>query len=432
MRHFRALDIPEEDYDSFKSFLLTLSEQHNPFCVLESNNYPHYPYSNFGFFVAFDSLNDFNSSANSLDELYVFHQKYHDWLFGFLTYDLKNQTEAGLNSENKDVLEFPLIHFFVPRFIIRYFDNQFDAGVVSEKDWEELQKIILEYKKNIISTTTNNVDEIKSGITQEAYIKSVEEIKKHIQRGDIYEVNFCQEFYAENAEINPVATYHKLIELAKAPFCAFYRSHHHYLICSSPERYLKKSDKKLISQPIKGTIKRGVSKEEDLALVEKLRNDPKEKSENIMIVDLVRNDLSRVATKGSVVAEELLGVYTFNQVHQLISTITGMMDENTPFTEAIKMTFPMGSMTGAPKVSAMHIIEKYESFKRGLYSGAVGYITPKGNFDFNVVIRSILYNSEKKYVSVPVGSAITHYSIPSQEYEECLVKAKAMLEALKK
>jgi para-aminobenzoate synthetase component 1 len=431
MRQFHALDIPEEDFVSFKEFVLSLSRQFNPFCVLESNNYLNYPYSNFGSFIAFDSIEDFSTTENSLDGLYKFHQKHQDWLFGYLTYDLKNQLESDLSSNNEDGIQFPIIHFFVPRYIVRFYDNQFDLGVVSEGDFKKFKEIISNFKENKIVTTTNFEFKIHPKINKETYIQSVEKIKEHIQRGDIYEVNFCQEFYAENAEIDPLKTYQKLIDLAKAPFCAFYKTKHHYLLCSSPERYLKKIDKKVISQPIKGTIKRGSSAEEDDLLIKKLQNDPKEKSENIMIVDLVRNDLSRVSSKGSVQVEELLGVYTFNQVHQLISTITGAIEDNVPFTDAIKMTFPMGSMTGAPKISAMQIIEQCESFKRGLYSGAVGYITPKGNFDFNVVIRSILYNSKKQHISIPVGSAITHYSDPQQEYEECLVKAKAMFEALK-
>lgn len=161
-----------------------------------------------------------------------------------------------------------------------------------------------------------------------------------------------------------------------------------------------------------------------------LAKDEKERSENIMIVDLVRNDLSKTAVKGSVKVEELCKVYSFDQVHQMISTVTSQIEENTHPIDVIKSTFPMGSMTGAPKISAMKIIENLEETKRGLYSGAVGYITPRGDFDFNVVIRSILYNHTQKYISFSVGSAITSKSDPLKEYEECLVKAKAMHEVL--
>ena len=149
-----------------------------------------------------------------------------------------------------------------------------------------------------------------------------------------------------------------------------------------------------------------------------------------MIVDLVRNDLSHTAKKGSVHVEELCEVYTFEQVHQLISTITSLVEKETSAVSILKSTFPMGSMTGAPKISAMKIIENLEETKRGLYSGAIGYFDPKGNFDFNVVIRSILYNSKNHYVSYSVGSAITAQSDPLKEYEECFIKAKAMQSVL--
>jgi para-aminobenzoate synthetase component 1 len=149
-----------------------------------------------------------------------------------------------------------------------------------------------------------------------------------------------------------------------------------------------------------------------------------------MITDLVRNDLSRTAQKGTVKVQELCGVYSFKQVHQMISTITSKLNYKYTLIDVLKLTFPMGSMTGAPKISAMKIIEELEATKRGLYSGAIGYFSPDGDFDFNVVIRSILYNQEKKYVSFSVGSAITAMSNPESEYEECLLKAKAMHEVL--
>jgi len=201
-------------------------------------------------------------------------------------------------------------------------------------------------------------------------------------------------------------------------------------LSASPERFLKKINNKLISQPIKGTIKRGGSKIEDENLKFALKNDNKELAENIMIVDLVRNDLTRTVLNASVKVEELCEIYSFKQVHQMISTISAEIDNNLALSDIFKNTFPMGSMTGAPKIRAMEIIEKYEKTKRGLYSGAVGYINPKGDFDFNVVIRSIFYNSENNYLSFTVGGAITANSVPENEYNECLLKAKAILEVL--
>ena len=253
----------------------------------------------------------------------------------------------------------------------------------------------------------------------------------HINRGDIYEANFCMEFFAKEAEINPVETYSKLNEISEPPFAVYFKNDKQYLLSASPERYLRKEEQKVISQPIKGTAKRSLNAIEDEQLKEELGVNEKERSENIMIVDLVRNDLSHTATKGSVKVEELCGLYTFKQVHQMVSTIVSEVEFTTSPIEIIKTTFPMGSMTGAPKISAMKIIEELEETKRALYSGAVGYFTPNGDFDFNVVIRSILYNSSNQYLSFSVGSAITSLSNPEMEYDECLLKAKAMFEVLK-
>jgi para-aminobenzoate synthetase component 1 len=272
---------------------------------------------------------------------------------------------------------------------------------------------------------------IQSKIKKTEYINSVNRLKQHIHKGDIYEVNFCQEFYAKNAFINTVEIFEKLNQISEAPFSAYCKFDTHYALCASPERFLQKRANKLISQPIKGTIKRSTNKTEDEQLKHELQNSNKERSENVMIVDLVRNDFSRIAKTGSVKVEELFGIYSFKQLHQMISTLSCELKENIHFTDIIKSTFPMGSMTGAPKVSAMKLIEEYESTKRGLYSGAIGYINPEGNFDFNVVIRSILYNSENNYLSFMVGSAITDKAIAEEEYEECLLKAKAMFEVLK-
>jgi len=268
--------------------------------------------------------------------------------------------------------------------------------------------------------------EIKSRISKKDYHQKVEKILEHIYKGDIYEANFCQEFYAENTRISPLHMYEDLNTISEAPFATFLKIDHQFLLCASPERYLKKVGPKIISQPIKGTAKRFEDCLEDQKAATTLSIDTKERSENIMIVDLVRNDLSRSAKKGSVQVEELCKVSSFKQVHQMISTVVSELKDDVHLVDVIKDTFPMGSMTGAPKISAMKIIERLEETKRGLYSGAVGYFTPSGDFDFNVVIRSILYNAEKKYLSFSVGSAITAKSFPEKEYEECLLKAKAM------
>ncbi|WP_370098262.1 anthranilate synthase component I family protein, partial [Xanthomarina gelatinilytica] len=271
---------------------------------------------------------------------------------------------------------------------------------------------------------------IKPRISKTEYLSKVNTMLEHIYHGDIYEANFCQEFYIENTQINPLETYRKLNSISKPPFATFIKLNDKYLLSASPERYLKKTGTKIISQPIKGTAKRSKDSVEDKRLKEQLAIDEKERSENIMIVDLVRNDLSKTAKKGTVKVVELCQVYTFPQVHQMISTISSEIEETEHPVHVLESTFPMGSMTGAPKISAMKIIETLEETKRGVYSGAVGYFTPDSNFDFNVVIRSILYNHSQQYVSFSVGSAITAKSNPLKEYEECLIKAKAMREVL--
>ncbi|MBI9057040.1 MAG: aminodeoxychorismate synthase component I [Labilibaculum sp.] len=355
-----------------------------------------------------------------------------DWWFGYLGYDLKNEIE-NLNSDNLDGLKMPKMNFFRPRWVfildvdtllVHYFDEEFTEEEIYNLV-NELQKLSIPEEKKV------NVAEINSRISRNEYLQAVQQLKEHIRRGDIYEVNFCQEFYVEEAYIRPRQTYRKLMQVSPTPYSCLYCMGNKFLLSASPERYIKKVGKKIISQPIKGTAKRGTTQEEDQQIKEHLYTDPKERAENIMIVDLVRNDLSKTAEKGSVVVEELCGIYSFPQVHQMISTVVSDLRDDVHFVEAIRQSFPMGSMTGAPKVRAMKLIEKYESTKRGLFSGAVGYITPEGDFDFNVVIRSIQYNALNNYLSFMVGGAITMQSDPEKEYEECMLKAKAIMKVLK-
>ncbi|MEL6975863.1 MAG: anthranilate synthase component I family protein [Bacteroidota bacterium] len=368
---------------------------------------------------------------HSLDEVQDFLDKAQDWLFGFISYDVKNQLEP-LVSENPDHVGFPLMGFFVPDKIIQLKGDEVTFLYRKElkdkiqADFDFLQTFLFQEA----SSFSPEIPRIRMRIHKEAYFRKVSSLLKHIYKGDIYEANFCQEFYAENTSINPVQTFERLNAISKAPFSALLRWKEKHLLCASPERYLKRVGSTILSQPIKGTAPRGSNAQEDKAIAKALKEDPKERSENIMITDLVRNDLSKGALKGSVSVAELCEVYSFEQVHQMISTVKAKVDEHKKSTDLIRDTFPMGSMTGAPKISAMKLIEQHEVTKRGLYSGTVGYFAPNGDFDFNVVIRSILYNSETQYVSFSVGSAITAKSNPEKEYQECLLKAKAMRKVL--
>lgn len=371
-------------------------------------------------------------SLGGFEALREYQQSTKDWIFGYLSYDLKNDVEE-LSSENTDHLDFPELYFFQPKKLFFLKGDEVEMlylKLVDDEIEEDLEELLGSSSMNSLLDTENKKINIKARIDREDYLQKVREMQLRIQRGDIYEANLCQEFFAENTAIDPVRTYRNLNRISKPPFAAFVRFYDHYLLSASPERYLHKQGSTVTTQPIKGTAARGASPEEDRTLAENLEQDPKERSENIMIVDLVRNDLSKIAKKGSVRVEELCKVYSFPQVHQLISTVKAEVEAGIPAVEILRSTFPMGSMTGAPKISAMKIIEELEETKRSLYSGAVGYFTPEEDFDFNVVIRSILYNRKNKYVSFSVGGAITAKSIPEREYQECLVKAKALREVL--
>ena len=409
------------------------SQQFYEIIWLDSNEH-HGKYSSFDSLLAVDALTSIKTdTSNAFEDLKTYQSETKDWIFGYLSYDLKNNIE-DLSSENYDGVAFPELYFFQPKKIIRIQENTIEFNYLNmvddeiEADYHE----ILAFNVSENATTIENEKgiHIKMRIFKDEYFRQVNKMLNHIHRGDIYEANFCQEFFADNYKIDALKTYEKLNNISKAPFASFLKLDTHYLLSASPERYIKKIESKIISQPIKGTAKRSNNIEEDNALKTHLEQDEKERSENVMIVDLVRNDLSKSALKGTVHVEELCKIYTFDQVHQMISTVTAEVKQDKHPVDILKESFPMGSMTGAPKVSAMKIIEDLEAFKRGLYSGSVGYITPEGDFDFNVVIRSILYNADKSYISFSVGSAITAKATPEYEYQECLLKAKAMRQVL--
>ncbi|WP_329806239.1 chorismate-binding protein [Flavobacterium facile] len=417
----------------FKEQLLYWSNQFREVVVLDSNieSNENQLYKSYDLVVAVEAFTSIQTDyEKAFEDVYQYQSKANDWLFGYLSYDLKNDVEH-LKSQNFDGLQFPDLYFFQPKKIFLLKGNTVEIQYLNmcddevESDFEE----IIQSQMSKVQSQKLSIN-IQQRISKENYLKKTEKMLAHIHRGDIYEANFCMEFFAEDASIEPVEIYQKLNKISASPFAVYFKKNQHYLLSASPERYLKKEDEKVISQPIKGTAKRNLDIELDEQNKIDLQNNPKERSENIMIVDLVRNDLSHTATKGSVEVEELCEMYTFKQVHQMISTIVSNVEHTTSPIEILRTTFPMGSMTGAPKISAMQIIEELEETKRGLYSGAVGYFTPTGNFDFNVVIRSILYNSENNYLSFSVGSAITSEAIPEKEYEECLLKAKAMFEVL--
>ncbi len=424
--------------DRLKNKLLNWTQQFEEVIWLDSNNHK-LSHNSYKAILAVESFTSIvTDSNNAFDALEEYQFKTKDWLFGYLSYDLKNDAEK-LISNNYNGLQFPELFFFQPKRLFLFTDHEVEIQYLNfvadelDTDWKEITNHSeAESQGNIIFETKSIPIKLQLRTSKESYFKKFDILLQHIQIGDLYEANFCQEFYYEDKVIDPLKTYQHLNDISKPPFATFLKIGDHYSLSASPERYISKNGTTVISQPIKGTTKRHINKKEDEVLMNELQNDPKERSENIMITDLVRNDLSRFAKKGSVRVDELCKVYSFLQVHHLISTVSCQVETDISPVSIIKNTFPMGSMTGAPKISAMKIIEKLEDAKRGLYSGTVGYITPNNDFDFNVIIRSILYNSSKNYISFSVGGAITAKSIPENEYEECLLKARAMRKVLER
>ncbi len=413
-----------------KTRFLLWAQQYEEVIWLDSNNYTlkHETYQAILAVAAFTAIK--TDTYNAFERLKEYQATTADWIFGYLSYDLKNDVEK-LHSTNYDGLGFPELYFFQPQKLFLFTEDAVEVHYLNmvadeiDEDWKSISDIVVP-----TNSEASEAVKISMRTTKDSYMQKIEEVLEHIKRGDIYEANICQEFFSENTQINPLEAFFQLNKISTPPFSVFLKIDSLYALSASPERYLKRNGNSIISQPIKGTAKRLANKEEDLKMAQQLAKDPKERSENIMITDLVRNDLSRIAQKGSVTVEELCAIYTFKQVHQMISTISCTVSSDVSSVDILKNTFPMGSMTGAPKISAMQIIEAIEDAKRGLYSGAIGYFSPSGDFDFNVVIRSILYNMATQYVSFSVGSAITVNSIPEKEYEECLLKAKAMREVL--
>ncbi|KGE12430.1 anthranilate synthase component I family protein [Sphingobacterium deserti] len=417
----------------FERQALHWAQQFNEVCFLQSNDYVD-PYSKIKAILAVEAADFFrsNDGQDAFAKLENFRTRYpRKWIPGFFSYDLKNDTESLRTPRRSDNLQFPEAYFFVPKILLRFLAGQVeieaeDPNVI----FLAIQLVEILPDAHVSLSKNPQPIAVKMRFSKAAYIDAFEHMQQHIQRGDIYEVNLCQEFYADAVNIPPLPLYQTLNRISPTPFSCFLKIDDNYILSASPERFLAKRNEMLISQPIKGTAARGNTEEEDRALTEALLRNPKEIAENIMIVDLVRNDLTRSATPGTVDASRRLELHSFKQVHQLISTVTCLKNPAISDVQAIKNTFPPGSMTGAPKIKAMELCEQYEASKRGIYSGAVGYFSEDGDFDFNVVIRSILYNKTNGYLSFHTGGAITLDAQAEKEYEECILKASAILAAL--
>ncbi len=414
--------------DEFILKALNWANKHSYFAYFNNSQVP-YPHNGFHHVLAIGAqsklaydegtiFSDLRAFLNNIDT----NAASNDWLVGYLGYDLKNEIEK-LSSSNVDRLSFPETQFFNPSHLLHFRGNHLEI----ESKQEEIVQAILDTQ---VTHIESELTEPKSSVSKDQYLSNVDRLRQHIEEGDCYEVNYCQEFHGDVHHLDPIGLYHRLNAISPNPFSCLQKFGKHYIISASPERFMKKDGDTVISQPIKGTRSRSNNANEDIRLKTDLRNDPKEQAENMMIVDLVRNDLARTAKTGSVKVEEIFGIYSFPQVHQMISTITSEIRDGIDSVEVIEKAFPMGSMTGAPKVKVMELIEKYESTKRGPFSGAAGYFDGSESFDFNVLIRSLFINQETGKYSFQVGGAITYDSIPEKEYEECMVKAKAIFKLI--
>jgi len=416
---------PVNDHTAFRIQMLNWCNRFNIFCFLDNPS----PSAEFKVLAGAGAAHCLSAPAGTaFQQLRDFYKdKDNEWLFGHFGYDLKNETEQ-LSSSHPDHIGFSDLHFFIPQTVLRLYEHS--VSIYTSAGHEDIFSSISR-EPVIAPGNTQHATLIRHRISREAYIDTIHQLQQHIRRGDCYEINFCQEFYATDTAIDPLQVYEKLVTVSPNPFAVLYRVNDRYCLCASPERYLKKKGERVLSQPIKGTSKRDLlHSDNDEAQKKYLLTSEKERSENVMIVDLVRNDLSRVCSEGSVRVDELFGLYSFPQVHQMISTVSGILQPGLNWVDAVAATFPMGSMTGAPKKRVMELAEQYEKSRRGLFSGAIGYVEPGGDFDFNVVIRSLFYNAETQYLSFQAGGAITFHSKAEEEYEECLLKAAAIRKVL--
>ena len=417
-----------DDFASFKNKALRWAQQFEYNLCLD-NHFQVSPYKQMEFLLAVDAIRLLNlkNEVNQFDLFNAFQQEAMSSVFGYFSYDLKNELER-LESSNPDRLNLASCFFFEPRYII-----SFNAGkCIINRSTLEAMHIFDQINSFDGSPPKNNKLGLnwKSRVDQETYIENVKQIKRDIEEGTVYELNYCREIYAEEVQLSPVESFLLINEQAKAPFSAFLRMGEQYALSFSPERFVQLKGDSLLSQPIKGTVRKTNDAAQNEQLKRELLNDEKERAENVMIVDLVRNDFARSALTGSVKVEELFGIYEFENIIQMISTVSALKRPNMSALATLKNAYPMGSMTGAPKIKATELIEKYEVSKRGLYSGTIGYMHLNGDFDFNVVIRTLIYDANKGYLSFHVGGAITYDSDPLKEWEETEIKAKSILQFL--
>ncbi|AXJ00818.1 para-aminobenzoate synthetase component 1 [Cyclonatronum proteinivorum] len=346
------------------------------------------------------------------------------WMFGYLGYDLKNGLER-LHSANPDPVSAPDLWLMVPERVLRYAAG---SGTLDVTEGPELPETWLAPPTNLCATADAFRFEIETGTETDRarYLDIIRQAQRAIFEGDYYEINLSRQL-SGTYEGDPFALYAAMRARGPVPFGAWLAFGDFRVCCASPERFLKRAGNRLISEPIKGTAPVAASDAENAQIAAALLASEKNRAENLMVVDLVRHDFSAVCAAGSVQVPELFAIKKFGTVHQMISTVTGELRSGVSSVEALAACFPMGSMTGAPKISAMRDIEKLETYRRGIYSGAIGYISPEDDFDFNVVIRTAICRNGRLFYAT--GGAITADSEPAEEWDETLVKSRALTQA---
>lgn len=387
------------------------------FCLFNSNGYAD-KYHAVEWMLAIGKRNSFEAYNDfSWENLQQYYQNSSGLNYGLFNYELKNFVEV-LPSAHHSIIPFPICVFHEAEHII------VESHGFIECESLNLSEIIQNYSSVPFSFRSSSIHAYTS---KDEYVSNVLKLQEHILNGDIYEVNYCIAYAGSfSGDVSPL--YEALNTLSPNPFASLLKLNSKYILSASPERYLAQRDNQIISQPIKGTLMRSGNDELER---QQLKENIKERAENVMIVDLVRNDFTRVAKTGTIHVSELFGIYTFPHLHQMISTVEAELRDDCTLINAIRASFPMGSMTGAPKVRAMELIDQYEFVQRGAYSGCIGYFDRKGNLaDFNVLIRSIFLDRESGKFHYNVGSAITFDAEPEREYDECLLKASAILKIL--
>lgn len=353
-----------------------------------------------------------------------------DWVFGHVAYDLGDGS-GHLRSRHQRDPALPLERWFVPRTVIEWSGGRTLVHLhpAHEEEGSALASVLLQ-EPRAARNDGRPLGPWVPDTDRGRYLANARRLLRHIQRGDIYEVNYCTRHSARAVDWDPYAAFGRMLQRSRAPFAAFYREGERFVLCASPERFLAIDGDRVVGEPMKGTRPRSSDPEEDGRLAAELASDAKERAENVMAVDVMRHDLARVAASRSVTVPELCAVRSYPAVHQMVSTVAATLAPGSSAYAALLAAFPMASMTGAPKIRAMELIDEAEDRARGLFSGTFGFFAPDGTADLNVVIRSVFFDRERGTAAIHAGSALTANCDPETEWEECALKARSVMEAI--